>query len=375
MKTNLLVVLSGAALLFASCEKKLKDISPEQRPLSAFSHLPKFPEPLIRVKNSMSLKDYLADIQLSPTTFIKDSFWAAGTGKSVIYESTEQAVLPDNEILAYPGSIIRGNSISTMDFIPIAGYIPRPIRVGVTFPTTTPTGTIASPSLSETRVFLRNSLLNAPGSGKQISSFSFELSRFTYYEEIKQSFGSNAKVKGIFSSSSSSSSWGQNKISKSTGVVLKFTQKNFDISMDIPRDGQLIDPASNPNNFGQYSPVYVSSVTYGRMGIIVIESNYSFNDVNSAFSKVTRKLFKSSSETLTTSEQQVIDNSEIQVFIVGGHGETEAQAISGYDSFVNYVAGGGEFSAADPGVPIAFTLRYLSDHSLFKTRFQVDFAN
>lgn len=367
------MVLIGAVLLLASCTKKLKDVTPAQQPLSAFSHLPKYPEQVIHLRSAMSLRDYLADIQLSPTTFIKDSFWAAGTGKSMIYESTEQAVLPDNEILAYPGSIIRGNSINSMDFIPIAGYIPRPIRVGVNFPTATPTGTVNSPSLSETRVFLRNALLN--GSGKQISSFSYELSKFTYYEELKQSFGSNAKVKGIFSSSSSSSSWGQNKISKSTGVVLKFTQKNFSIIMDIPRDGQLIDPASNPNNFGQYSPVYVSSVTYGRMGIIMIESNYSFNDVNSAFTKITNKLFKSSSETLTTAEKQVIDNSEIQVFIVGGHGETEAQAIAGYDAFVNYVAGGGEFSAADPGVPIAFTLRYLSDHSLFKTRFQVDFAN
>ena len=157
-------------------------------------------------------------------------------------------------------------------------------------------------------------------------------------------------------------------------MVLKFTQKNFNLNMDIPQDGQLIDP-SGPNNFGAYSPVYVSSVTYGRMGIIVIESNYSYSDVNASFSKITRKLFKNSQEVFTSQDQQIIDNSEIQIYLIGGNGANDAQAINGYAAFVNYVSGGGEFSAGDPGVPISFTLRYLSDHSLFKTRFQIDFAN
>ena len=379
MRKNLLALPVICLLFFAACKKNnMPEPSPAGKAgkqLSAFSHLKKYPETLIPIKkDSISLKEYIASTKTSSTTFIKDSYWVAGTGKSAIYESTEQTVLPDNEILVYPGSILRGNSISSMDFIPIADYIPKPISVGVSFVGTASTGTVASPSLSATRAFLRTALLGAPGSGKQISSFSYEQTPFTYYEEIKQSFGSNTNVKGIFSSSSNSSEWGKRKITKSTGMVLKFTQKNFNLNMDIPQDGQLIDP-SGPNNFGAYSPVYVSSVTYGRMGIIVIESNYSYSDVNASFSKITRKLFKNSQEVFTSQDQQIIDNSEIQIYLIGGNGANDAQAINGYAAFVNYVSGGGEFSAGDPGVPISFTLRYLSDHSLFKTRFQIDFAN
>ena len=58
--------------------------------------------------------------------------------------------------------------------------------------------------------------------------------------------------------------------------------KNFTIDMDLPADGNIFKNNSDLALTNGKNPVYISSVTYGRLGIISIESNASYNEVNFA---------------------------------------------------------------------------------------------
>ena len=157
--------------------------------------------------------------------------------------------------------------------------------------------------------------------------------------------------------------------------MAKFIQKNFTIDMDIPKAGQLIDLNVDPNILGAYSPVYVSSVTYGRLGIITVESNANFEQLNTAFKKAFGILGVVNGEnTLTQEEMNIINLADIKVYLVGGSGVQAVQTVSGYQNFMNYVAGGQTFSPQAPGVPITFSMRYLSDHSACKAQFQINYG-
>lgn len=61
----------------------------------------------------------------------------------------------------------------------------------------------------------------------------------------------------------------------------------------------------------------------------------------------------------------------MSVYTRGGQGAEVVKSIKGYEEFVNYIISGGKFSVNTPGVPLFFSLNYLTDHTLFKTIFNV----
>ncbi|MCX2495869.1 thiol-activated cytolysin family protein, partial [Pedobacter sp. PF22-3] len=230
-------------------------------------------------------------------------------------------------------------------------------------------GVINKPSLSSTRSFLE-SVYSDSFSGKEITSFSFDMNQFTYYDEFKLAFGANIKVGNIFNASASLN---KTKIEKKTGLIAKFVQRNFTLDMDLPEDGNLLDSSVDPSQLGPYSPVYVSSITYGRMGMIKVESDYNYSSLTRAFKAAFNAGIVSGGASIADSLKTIIDNSSIEIYDVGGEGESVAQSINGYDAFRQYIISGGNYTPQTPGVPLYYTLSYLSDNSIFRTRFLVNF--
>ncbi|MCX2496271.1 thiol-activated cytolysin family protein, partial [Pedobacter sp. PF22-3] len=230
-------------------------------------------------------------------------------------------------------------------------------------------GVINKPSLSSTRAFLE-SVYSDSFSGKEITSFSFDMNQFTYYDEFKLAFGANIKVGNIFNASAS---LGKTKIEKKTGLIAKFVQRNFTLDMDLPEDGNLLDNSVDPATLGPYSPVYVSSITYGRMGMIKVESDYNYSSLTRAFKAAFNAGIVSGGASIADSLKTIIDNSSIEIYDVGGEGESVAQSINGYDAFRQYIISGGNYTPQTPGFPLYYTLSYLSDNSIFRTRFLVNF--
>lgn len=336
-------------------------------------NLPKYPEQTIE----LTINDYIPErikktglnnnISTRAGTIIRDSIWPNGFGISYFGVADESIIMENMQRYIYPGSLLKGNTIADANYANLSVPI-KPITLSVSFPAKRVSGVLNNPSLSSTRQFV-NDIVRQEGIGNQSASLSFEIDQFTSYEELKVLFGSNKKTSGIFFSSSSGEENFEHKISKSTGIVVKFTQKYFTLDMDIPQNGLINGDISG---LVQYSPVYVSSIAYGRMGIMTIETNESYEDGYSKITEAFNKLFVNKQTNISESVKSLIRQAVIKVFLVGSDGKSSVMAVNGFESFLNVITEGSEFNENNFGAPLYSTFSYLTDHSPFKINFKIN---
>lgn len=301
-------------------------------------------------------------------SFLKDSLWPEATGHTLIYETDEITSLQGLERYIYLGALLKGESLETQKYQALTNKV-EPITISYSFPAKFVIDEIERPSLSAMRQSIVNTMNNNGMSGKQIVSFSYDMNQFTYYDELKLNFASNINVASILNITVDAA---KGKISQRTGLIAKFIQKNFTMDMDIPYDGNLLLNNDDINSLTGYSPVYISSITYGRMGIITMESNYSYNEVRLAVKAAFDAKIINGDISISSNYKKIIDESNIKIYMVGGDGSGVAESVEGFAAFKKYIINGGYYSPEVPGVPIAFTASYLIDNSPVYTKFRIN---
>ncbi|KIO78273.1 hypothetical protein TH53_04455 [Pedobacter lusitanus] len=276
----------------------------------------------------------------------------------------------------YLGSLIKGNSIASVEMNPLSerlgDYESKPISASISLPLKTVTG-MYNPTELRTSEFY-SKLLTANGmQNGQKAAFSYDIQEFTYYDELKTVFGSNAKVGALFFGSNTTTTNGTMKISKTTGLVAKFTQKNFSLDMDAPAKGELYNNL-NLTALGGYWPAYISTITYGSTGILVVESNDDQEVVNSTYKKAFSILggLVSGGSNLTEAEQGTINRSSMKIYFIGPNGAEAIKSIFTIEELTNYIKKGSTFSAQSPGVPISFKMKSLPDNKPLISNFKID---
>ena len=296
---------------------------------------------------------------------ISDIAWANGFGRTITARSDEM-VIPDNmNRYIYPGSILEASSIAETRFTPIP-VKNNPVHVSVSFPAKKVGGTIKEPSLLNIRQFVMD-LMQQNNIGKQSATLSFDVQKFVSYDELKMTFGSNENTGLLFWGTSSAQYQNKYRIIRSSGLCIKFIQKYFTLDMDIPSNGLI--SGTMP---GGYSPVYVSSIAYGRIGILTLETNYDYEKANKLVKETFNSLFINKNNTLTKEQEAFFNSAEMKVFIAGGSGVTGVKTIGGIKEFTNYITEGGEFSASSPGKPIFCSFANYSDDSPYRINFKID---
>ena len=212
--------------------------------------------------------------------------------KQYIVKSTEATVLYGRNYI-FPGSILEGNSISNQNYIPVFISNRKPITVSMTLAHNTPkptSRTIEAPTFSKLSDYVVEMVTD--GNFEQNQKFMFSYKRFSFYDEIKTAFGTNINTRKLFSSKSESSTEYRDKIQKSTGMYVKFFQSSFTVNMDIaPLSDQPIQGKS------EYEPVYVNSLTYGRLGIIAFETDESYEFAETCIKKEFDRIFSKKTTT------------------------------------------------------------------------------
>ena len=106
-------------------------------------------------------------------------------------------------------------------------------------------------------------------------------------------------------------------------------------------------------------PVYVSSVTYGRMVLFTFESRVlGRGDGRRARVRVLRRLDVSGQVSVTYKD--IISKSKITAFILGGDAGTAVKTIDSYDELIDVHQERRQLLASEsPGAPIAYKLSYL----------------
>ena len=181
-------------------------------------------------------------------------------------------------------------------------------------------------------------------------------------KQLALALGADVSWLGSAATISSSFDWSQTN-TKSRYLV-RYTQAYYTVDVDQPgRPSDFLDPlvtlaTSSPRSAPANPPLYVSSVTYGRMVVFTFESQYSAQELGAALDFAYSGGVDVSGDVSVT-YKDIISQSKITAFILGGSGGMAAQTIDSYDDLMEFIKGGGDWSKDSPGAPIAYKLSYL----------------
>lgn len=307
-----------------------------------------------------------------------------------VAEAEQFAISPEWASCIYLGSILNGASIKGNKFSPqpvqgIDSHL-KPITVSTTL-AVSPGATASSYNMMPVSdlIFVRKALSDYdtqyPGKVGTAQQMSIAIDTFHYFNELQKSYGYNKNTNAIFVDASSKTTDGQLEISSRSGAIIRFYTINFRMDMDIPNNNgnvfnQLIDPTGldTANIFGGYVPYYVSSISYGRMGIMVLQSDASSEDLYHAVSKqvnILSGLVGAGSE-LTQSEKDILNSSKICYQLMGPTASTKALPVTGLNGMLTVLEQSATYSKTNPGIPIFFSLSYLNDASNVKCTFDIN---
>jgi|GEM_PF-1916952 len=136
---------------------------------------------------------------------------------------------------------------------------------------------------------------------------------------------------------------------KKNVILARATQAYFSVSVD--NDATLVGQQVSSHN----DAAYLSSVAYGRIGYLRIETDESEETIkatlNGSYSGATIEA--------RAEHERILRESTITGFFLGGEATPAARTIGGYDDFRNWLINGARYNSNTAPVPISYKLRYL----------------
>lgn len=380
MKSNLTALLGTATvmlffvLLTSNCKKD---------PTSPFPIDPNIPDSIFTalVNDTLCMDFYLGLKQLpylqnsapipnptnvgDPTVDDSGNYICTMQGVKWAPEYDELNLLDPKSEVIFPGNLMDANTIPTGGYTPITNVERAPAKISIsllTKPGDKPYETVENPSLSSVRE-ATNTLLHRVADGSTPAFISFDIQSIRAREEAELAIQANFSGWGAKVSSNYSFESNQQK----SRFLVRFFQKYYTIDMDLPKtpcsmfkDGQL----PGIEVFNGTSPVYVSSVTYGRMVYFMIESDSSSEEMQAALSASFHRFKVGGDLDIEYKYRQTIEQSHISALVIGGNADGAVQSVTGVESLLQFLTADGDFSVTSPGAPIAYTMRYLKDNSV-----------
>jgi thiol-activated cytolysin len=264
----------------------------------------------------------------------------------------------------WPGALIQGDAVYSGLFTQIG--LPRaPMSFSVSLENLDGgrSATMSAPALSQYRDRL-GEILDAEITGATAANIFAEIEEVYSRDQLAIALG--ASVGWLTGSVAASFDFAKTRVK--SRYVVKYAQAYYTVDVDAPASPsavfapgteladvqELVRPGS--------PPLYVSSITYGRMILFTFESEYSADEVGAALDFVYRGGVDVSGSVSVTYEE-VLSKSNITAYILGGSGAQAAQAIDSYEALIDFIHQGGDYTRESPGAPIAYKLAYLADNS------------
>ncbi|MBC7978050.1 MAG: thiol-activated cytolysin family protein, partial [Myxococcales bacterium] len=277
----------------------------------------------------------------------------------------------------YPGAIVGADSVVSGLFTQIV--VPRaPATISVSLENLggSKQAQIAAPSLSSYRDAL-SSILDAEITGSTPANLYSEIEQVHTEQQLNLALGVQASWGLGITSLKSSFDFGKQDIR--SRYVVRYTQAYYTADLDAPASpSALLAPGTGVADIegkinAEHPPVYVSSVTYGRMVVFTFESEYSSEEMSAALDFTYSGGIDIQGD-VSVRYKDIISKSKITAFILGGDGGSAAQTIDSYESLISFIKTGGNYSRQSPGAPIAYKLSYLKDNSPARMSFTTDYA-
>ncbi len=281
-----------------------------------------------------------------------------------------------NSDALYPGAIVSADSVLTGLFTQIV--LPRaPATISVSLENLAggKTAVIENPSLSSYRDALAG-ILDSEITGSTPANLYSEIEEVHSQQQLDMALGIQASWGLGIASLKTSFEW--NKQDVRSRYLVRYTQAYYTVDLDAPQSpSSLLAPnlllADVQEKMDETRPpVYVSSVTYGRLVVFTFESEYSSEEMHAALDFAYQGGVDISGDVSVT-YKDIISKSKITAFILGGDAGTAVKTIDSYEALINFIKEGGNYSKMSPGAPIAYKLSYLKDNSPARMSFTTDY--
>lgn len=290
-----------------------------------------------------------------------DKFRASNQNE-YLNESTEMVVTDPRCFL---GKVYFADKIRTLEFATLLDIPLKPITATFMFPGYY-TETFA-PNASTMAKALQNAVNNPYFSGEQSASFEYDYRAFSHYNELKLAFGADVNVSKVLGINVDVK---HNRVQRKTGMCIRLLQRYFTVVADYPEDGNIFTTEAGLQKALPRDPVYVGTVSFGRMAIIAIESEADYKDLQAAFKAAVTAKVVNGTLSVDAKSKAILDESEMHLLVSGGMANDVAKIVKGPSELYNFIKNGANFTRSTHGVPISFTGAYASDHSIFKVFFK-----
>lgn len=138
--------------------------------------------------------------------------------------------------------------------------------------------------------------------------------------------------------------------------------KNFTVTMEVPANGFFKDKSKDSSS---ENPVYVRSISYGKIALLAIESEYSFEEVKKAVEAGIKWKIFNAGGSFSAKDTEILQKSTITLYLISDDTKGEAnQFFNSLDDIqrafkINY-------SESNFGLPIFCKGFYTKDNSIFK---------
>jgi hypothetical protein len=280
--------------------------------------------------------------------------WTPGDAQSILLD-------PLKDI--FPGSVLDARSFDNGQYITIDDDKRKPVTIYITGPIFKNKAYVndiyPKPSLVNNAMenILKDSVVGTPPTKLTINSYEvFSKDHLNLILKSKFS-GGFGKVEAGFNFDD------QNIKSR---YILDVTQIYYESAIDNPGSKGFFK--SEPAGISNYTPVYISSVKYGRRVMIALESNENIqNKAAEVAAEFSLFASKDSIGAKYINDKYFRDNS-IKVLIMGGNPNNAFKifrAVSTRDSLFSALSGDAVWSLSNLGAPLAYTVNNTSDGSVF----------
>jgi thiol-activated cytolysin len=315
-----------------------------------------------------------------------------GGGSKVCQETTYSlkqnfdrvAVLRPTNGVIYPGALVKANQ-GMMDGLPEPVTLPRaPLTLSIDLPGMGQNGIVpvANPTNSNVQAAMDDALewwnanayqdgyVNAANSTyNYTSSYSSEQTALDIGLNMQWATGDFA---GKFQSFTSA---------QKTVVSASFQQAFYTVTLDTPPEPEDVFASSvsleqvKSELDSQAPPAYVSSVVYGRIIVFRMENTHSTSaaDLEAAFNYGVGRI--SAGGDLAASYNKILSESQVEVITIGGNAAVASKLVD--PSTLQEVIQGENavYSRSNPGVPIAYTVKFLKDHTNAKLGYTTEYTS
>lgn len=192
------------------------------------------------------------------------------------------------------------------------------------------------------------------GGGRE--GLDFQCTEVFSYSDIEKALSSNAGFAKIFSAKVQNSS---KKTNIKSRLFAQLTSKNFTVTMDVPPQGFFKDKT---HDTAPEDPVYIRSLSYGKVAVLAIESEYSFEEVKKAIEAGVKFNLFSGDTNFSAKDKEILQKATLTICVISD----ESNVTQYFDSFdkikdifkISY-------SENHYGLPIFCKGYYTKDNSIF----------